>query len=121
MLFEPATSDLPGRIVPVLVPVAVEGPWSYRVPEGLDVRPGSIVQVPVGPRKVIGAVWDGEPDASIDPKRLRNIERVFDVPPVSDDLRRFVEWVANWTLAAPGMVLRMVLRVRAMRWSRKPR
>ena len=106
MLFEPE------RIVPVLVPVAVEGPWSYRVPEGMDVRPGSVVQVPVGPRKVIGAVWDGEPDTSIDPKRVRDIERVFDVSPVSDDLRRFVEWVANWTLAAPGMVLRMVLRVR---------
>ncbi len=94
------------------MPVAVEGAWSYRVPNGVDVRPGSIVEVPVGPRKVIGAVWDGEADTSIDSKRLRNIERVFDVPPISEDLRRFVEWVANWTLAAPGMVLRMVLRVR---------
>ncbi|WP_321343483.1 primosomal protein N' [Breoghania sp.] len=102
----------PDRIVPVLVPVAVEGPWSYRVPDGMDVRPGTVVEVPVGPRKLIGAVWDGEPDTEIDPKRLRNIHRAFDVPPISDDMRRFVDWVANWTLAAPGMVLRMVLRVR---------
>lgn len=99
-------------VVPVLVPVAVDGPWSYRVPEGMQVSPGSIVRVPVGPREVIGAVWDGEPDGSVNPKRLRDIAHVYDAPPLDDDMRRFVDWVANWTLSPPGLVLRMVVRVR---------
>ena len=99
-------------VVPVLVPVAVEGPWSYRVPEGMSVRPGSIVRVPVGPREVIGAVWDGEADGTVDPKRLRDISHVYDAPPLDDDMRRFIDWVANWTLSPPGLVLRMVVRVR---------
>ncbi|WP_413697768.1 primosomal protein N' [Pseudovibrio sp. SPO723] len=106
--------DLPlgnqALIVPVLVPVAVAGPYSYKVPQGMQVRPGSIVRVPLGTRTVVGAVWDGEPDGSVNPKKLKSIEHVYDAAPLGEDLRRFVDWVANWTLGAPGMVLRMVLR-----------
>lgn len=98
-------------IASVLVPVAVPGAYTYRVPPGKTVVPGTIVKVPLGPREVIGAVWDIEPDAAINPKKLKTISRVYDTtPPLDDDLRRFVDWVANWTLGAPGMVLRMVLR-----------
>lgn len=98
------------QIVPVLVPVAVPGAYSYKVPGGVDVRPGSVVRVPLGPREVVGAVWDGEPDSNVNPKKLKSILHVYDTPPVAEDLRRFVDWVAAWTLGAPGMVLRMVLR-----------
>ncbi|WP_248304577.1 primosomal protein N' [Breoghania sp. L-A4] len=104
-------SDKP-LVVPVLVPVAVDGPWSYRVPPGMTVRPGSIVRVPVGPREVIGAVWDGEADGAVASKRLRDIAHVYDAPPLDDDMRRFIDWVANWTLSPPGLVLRMVVRLR---------
>ncbi|MEP0234680.1 MAG: primosomal protein N' [Parasphingorhabdus sp.] len=98
-------------IASVLVPVAVPGPYTYRVPQGVTVVPGSIVKVPLGPREVLGAVWDGEPDAAINPQKLKLISHVFEnARPVDDELRRFVDWVANWTLSPPGMVLRMVLR-----------
>ncbi|MEP4029958.1 primosomal protein N' [Roseibium polysiphoniae] len=98
-------------IASVLVPVAVPGPYTYRVPQGVTVVPGSIVKVPLGPREVLGAVWDGEPDAAINPKKLKLISHVFEkARPLDDELRRFVDWVANWTLSPPGMVLRMVLR-----------
>ncbi|WP_209008652.1 primosomal protein N' [Roseibium polysiphoniae] len=98
-------------IASVLVPVAVPGAYTYRVPQGVTVVPGSIVKVPLGPREVLGAVWDGEPDAAINPKKLKLISHVFEkARPLDDELRRFVDWVANWTLSPPGMVLRMVLR-----------
>src|SRR5690606_19825762 len=42
--------------------------------------------------------------------RLRDIAQVYDVPPLSEELLRLVEWVARYTLAAPGQVLRGVLR-----------
>jgi primosomal protein N' (replication factor Y) len=38
---------------------------------------------------------------------------VFDCPPVGQDARRFVDWVAAYTLSAPGMVGRMLLRAPA--------
>lgn len=96
-------------IVAVMVGVAVEGPYSYRVPEGLTVARGAIVAVPLGPRLVLGVVW-GPPKDSIAHNRLRDIAHIYDVPPLSEELLRLVDWVARYTLAAPGQVLRGVLR-----------
>ena len=44
-------------IAEVLLPLALDGPYSYRVPEGLGLEPGSYVIVPLGPRQMIGVVW----------------------------------------------------------------
>ena len=95
--------------VPVLVPMPAERPYTYAVPHGMHVEPGSIVRVPLGPRQVAGIVWDGTVDA-IDAKKLRAIEQVFDCPPIPEPMRRFVDWVAHYTLSPPGMVARMLLR-----------
>lgn len=109
MLFD--DPDQKDTIASVLVPVAVPVAYTYKVPPGHSVVPGTIVKVPLGPREVIGAVWDGEPDAAINPNKLKSISHVYETtPPLDKDLRRFVDWVASWTLGAPGMVVRMVLR-----------
>ncbi|MBI1622190.1 primosomal protein N' [Aquamicrobium zhengzhouense] len=102
----------PLRVVPVMVPMPAERPYSYSVPDGMAVEPGSIVRVPLGPREVSGIVWD-TPTDKVDPKKLRPISHVFDCPPIDEASRRFVDWVASWTLAAPGMVARMYLRAPA--------
>lgn len=94
---------------PVLVPMPAERPYTYAVPNGMRVVPGSIVRVPLGPRQVAGVVWDGGADP-VDARKLRPIEQVFDCPPISRDMRRFVDWVAQYTLSPPGMVARMLLR-----------
>lgn len=96
-------------IVSVMVSVAVDRPYSYRVPEGMSVARGSIVQVPLGPRKVVGVVW-GEPQDKVAHNRLRDIELAFDTPPLTEELMLLVDWIAKYTLAQPGMVLRGVLR-----------
>jgi len=97
------------EIVAVMVGVAVEGPYSYRVPENMVVERGSIVAVPLGPRLILGVVW-GPPKDNIAHNRLRDVAHVYDVPPLSEELLKLVEWVARYTLAAPGQVLRGVLR-----------
>ena len=38
------------RIVDVLVPVALDQTYSYRVPRGMELKAGDIVGVPLGPR-----------------------------------------------------------------------
>ncbi|TIP61668.1 MAG: primosomal protein N', partial [Mesorhizobium sp.] len=45
-----------------------------------------------------------------DAKKLRPIEQVFDCPPIDRAMRRFVDWIAQYTLSPPGMVARMLLR-----------
>jgi primosomal protein N' (replication factor Y) (superfamily II helicase) len=96
-------------IVAVMVGVAVEGPYTYHVPDGMTVARGSIVSVPLGPRLVLGVVW-GPPKDMVAHNRLRDIAMAYDVPPLSEELLKLVEWVARYTLAAPGQVLRAVLR-----------
>lgn len=94
---------------PVLVPMPAERPYTYAVPAGMCVVPGSIVRVPLGPRQVAGIVWDGAVE-KVDAKKLRPIEQVFDCPPIDRAMRRFVDWIAQYTLSPPGMVARMLLR-----------
>ena len=75
------------RVVPVLVPMPAERPYSYAVPDGMAVRPGSIVRVPLGPREVAGIVWDAGAD-DVEAKKLRPISQVFDCPPLDEPARR---------------------------------
>ncbi|HZY68253.1 MAG TPA: DEAD/DEAH box helicase, partial [Devosia sp.] len=98
-----------GNIVAVMVSVSVEGPYSYRVPYGKSVVRGSIVAVPLVGRLTLGVVW-GEPKDNYAHNRLKDIEIIYDVPPLSDELLRTVDWVSRYTLAPPGLVLRSVLR-----------
>src|SRR4051794_3520443 len=97
------------RTAPVLVPMPAEKPYSYSIPQGMKVVPGSIVRVPLGPREVAGIVWDGD-GGEVDPHRLRPISQVFDCPPIDAPMRRLVDWIAGYTLTPPGMVARMLLR-----------
>ena len=101
------------RTVPVLVPLPVPEPYSYAVPEGMAVEPGSVVQVPLGPRQVIGVVWDGVEDVRLDPKKLRPITLAFDCPPLTREMRAFIDWVSSYTLSPPGLVARMAVRAPA--------
>jgi len=97
--------------VRVLLLNAALGPLDYRVPDGMQVEPGSIVMAPLGPRKLPGVVWETEsfPTEEIDPKKLRPLLEVRDVPPLRAPLRRLIEWTAAYYFASPASVLRMVL------------
>ena len=103
---------MPRRVVDVLVPVALDKPYSYRVPEALAVAPGDVVSVPLGAREATAVVWaeNPKPNPRLD-NRLKDIEEKIDVPPLRPELRSFVDWVSNYTLSSRGMVLRMCLRM----------
>jgi primosomal protein N' (replication factor Y) (superfamily II helicase) len=100
------------RVLDVLVPVALDHAYSYRAPENIPIAPGDLVTVPLGPRECTGVVWAEQkaPDRRLD-NRLKDITERLDIPPLRDELRRFVDWVADYTLSPRGMVLRMALRM----------
>jgi primosomal protein N' (replication factor Y) (superfamily II helicase) len=100
------------RVVDVLVPVALDQAYSYRVPPELALVPGDVVGVPLGPREAIGVVWaeNSDPNPRLD-NRLKDIAEKLDVPPLTPELRKFVDWVSSYTLTPRGMVLRMCLRM----------
>jgi primosomal protein N' (replication factor Y) len=86
------------RIVDVLVPVALDQTYSYRVPAGIELAPGDVVAVPLGTRESMGVVWADNPNPN--PRlhnRLKDIDEKLDVPPLKPELRQFVDWVSNYT------------------------
>jgi primosomal protein N' (replication factor Y) len=100
------------RIVDVLIPVALDQAYSYRVPDGLELAPGDIVRVPLGTRECTAVVWaeNPTPNPRLD-NRLKDVAARLDIPPLRPELRRFVEWVSGYTLSPRGMVARMTLRM----------
>ena len=96
----------------VLVLNSALGPLDYRVPQGMQVEPGSVVIAPLGPRQLLGVVWEPEAmpsDVEVGDNRLRNLVGVLPVPPLAAPLRRLIEWTADYYLASPAAVVRMAL------------
>jgi primosomal protein N' (replication factor Y) len=98
--------------VSVLIPLALPGPYDYSVPPHMSVAPGAIVRVPLGPREIYGVVW-GDAEGAAPPHKIKPISALCDVPALAEELRQFVDWVANYVMSPPGAVLRQVMRVPA--------
>jgi len=73
---------------------------------------GDVVCVPGAAAKWSPWVWaeNSNPDPRLH-NRLKDVGEKLDVPPLKEKLRSLVDWVANYTLSARGMVLRMTLRM----------
>jgi primosomal protein N' (replication factor Y) len=100
------------RVVDVLVPVALDQTYSYRVPDDMQLAAGDMVSVPLGARDALGVVW--AENAAPNPRlhnRLKDIDEKLEYPPLKPELRSLVEWMSNYTLSPRGMVLRMCLRM----------
>lgn len=106
--------------VSVLLPLAIEGPYSYLAGGGA-LNPGDVVEVPLGPRRMLGVVWDHGGGGEVAPDKLRAVITRLPGPPLSASIRRFIDWVSDYTLSSPGMVLRQVLRSADALGEAKPR
>ena len=81
----PTSSASVTPVVDVLVPVALNQTYSYRVPRGMELKAGDIVGVPLGPREVLAVVW--AENASPDPRlhnRLKDVSERLEVPPLKE-------------------------------------
>ena len=99
-----------GRRITVMLPLPLGSAYDYRLPPEVAAEPGSFVEVPLGGRTALGVVWD--PPENPDPipeSRLRAVIAAKPAPPMTASLRRFVDWVAAYTLTPPGAVLRMAM------------
>jgi primosomal protein N' (replication factor Y) len=96
--------------VSVLLPVPLAGPLDYRVPFGMSASPGDVVLVPLHGRILHAVVWDSPPDTTLPLARLKPLTPVPGLPRLAPALRRLIDWVAAYTLSAPGEVLAMAIR-----------
>ena len=96
----------------ILFPIALPEPFDYAVPEGMTVRAGSYVLAPLGKTTRTAVVWEVVGDEVGEGRTLKAVEHVYDVPPMSEAMRRFIAFTARYTVAAPGAVLAMALRAK---------
>ena len=94
----------------VLLPVPLGQVYDYRVPNAMELHPGDFVRVPLGPRKLVGVVW-GAGAGDVDDAKLRAVVEKLPAPPMQDLTRKFIDWVASYTLSPPGAVLKMAMSV----------
>src|ERR1700730_11726710 len=96
------------RVVDVLLPVALDRAYSYRVPEELELAPGDIVCVPLGAREATAVVWadNPKPNPRLD-NRLKDVEEKLEVPQLRAEFLGFFDWVANSTLSSRRMLMRI--------------
>jgi primosomal protein N' (replication factor Y) len=93
----------------VLLPLPLAGAYDYGAPPDAETPLGSFVYVPLGGRMATGVVWAEGGENGVDEARLKDIESVLDAPALPESVRRFVDWVADYTVSPPGSVLRMAM------------
>ena len=98
------------QIVSVLLPQPLPEPFDYELPEGLSASPGSFVSVPLGPREMIGVIWAERGIPSN--RKLKPVQSVLEAPPLSPNMRSFIERAAKYICAPMGNVLAMAMRSR---------
>ncbi len=97
-----------GDLIAVLTAQPLDRFLDYKAPEGGCVQ-GAYVEVPLGPRKVLGVVW-GAGKGDFDISRVRSISRVLDVAPMGEDMRLFLQRVGDYTLTPLHAMLRLATR-----------
>ena len=105
----------------VMLPLPLPEALDYLPPETtIPPEPGSFVTVELGSRRVVGVVWDGD-GGEVATDRLKAVLGTLPAPPLRSGMRRFVDRAAAYTLAPPGMVLRMAMSVEEALSPRAPR
>ncbi|MES2540893.1 MAG: primosomal protein N' [Pseudomonadota bacterium] len=97
-----------GDLVGVLTTEPLGRVLDYRAPEG-GCGDGDFVEVPLGPRRVLGVVW-GPGVGGWDPAKVRPVGRVLDARPMRFELRSFLTKAADYTLTPLPAMLRLATR-----------
>ena len=71
---------------------------------------GTLLDVPLGPRRYLGIVWQPPDGACRRSKAEDRCNRCPGYPRLPEGLCDFIDWVARYTLTLPGIVLAMALR-----------
>lgn len=97
-------------IIGVLLPLPFNEPFDYKI-EGEAVL-GELVRVPFGREVHVGVVWKKGKSSNLDESKIKPIMERINFPPLSAELRKFIEFVSCYNMAFAGQVLKMVLSVR---------
>ncbi len=92
------------------MPLPLEGTFTYRLPDALEVKPGSRVIVPFGKIKRhtgIVLATHQKKEVQFDPKPILDV--LDDKPPVNDHQLNFFNWMARYYMSTLGEVINAAL------------
>lgn len=95
----------------VLLPLPFDDVFDYTAEE--ELVPGQLVEVPFGREELVGVVWKKGQSADIDPKKIKQIKSVVQLPRLTAEMTAFIRKTAEYNLAPLGMVLKMVLGMKS--------
>ena len=97
-----------GELVSVLTTQPIDRLLDYKAPKE-GVKLGSFVEVPLGPRKVIGVVWC-EGKGNYDKNKIRTISNRLDVPEMQPEMMEFLSRAGRYTLTPMNGMLKLATR-----------
>lgn len=103
--------------ISVLFPTPL-GCYDYLSDIPVDI--GHFVVAPFGRKKLLGVVWNKEPDLTYPEDKMKLIESVSDIPPLTNEHIQFINWVAKYTLSPLGSILKMSMTGEIEKESKKP-
>ena len=99
-------------IVGVLLPLPFNDVFDYKIEDNPIL--GELVRVSFGREVVVGAVWKLGKSSNLDEAKIKPVMERLNFPPLSSELIKFIDFVANYNMAFKGLVLKMALSVRAV-------
>jgi primosomal protein N' (replication factor Y) (superfamily II helicase) len=98
----------------VAVPVPLDAVFTYRIPPGIPVAPGSRVIVPFGRMRLAGIVTELHDRApGVAAKNVLQSPDTIETPALTPELLRLGKWISEYYLAPIGDVFRAMLPLNA--------
>ncbi|NNL17654.1 MAG: primosomal protein N' [Boseongicola sp.] len=97
-----------GELISVLTAQPIDRALDYKAPDGGCMK-GAFVEVPLGPRKVLGIVW-GRGEGGYELAKVRSVIQVLDAVPMRNEMRTFLERAGAYTLTPMSAMVRLATR-----------
>ncbi len=95
----------------IVLPSILAQAFDYLALEGMELSAGDIVTVPFGKSESLGVVW-GKGKAVLPAGKIKNVKtKHTEFPPISESVRKFIDWAAWYNCAAKGAMLKMLLPI----------
>lgn len=98
--------EVESKAMSVLVPYPVDKAYDYIVPKHMDVGIGDFVCVPFNGREIPAVIW-GESTGEVTSKKLKHVISRYNIKPMNEVMKKFIDWVASYTMTPKGAILKM--------------
>ena len=97
------------RVASILLPLPLPEAFDYAEPEGMDLGLGDLVLAPLGPQRLMGVVTALRDGAGHNRPLKPVLDRLAE-PALPANTLAFIQWVARYSVDAPGAPLAIALR-----------